>query len=438
MLFRTGVRRAGLARRQFSHSAARRVDPFLQYYGQQYSWFWLRDSCQCPSCLHPSTRQKLHRTSDIPVDVEPVDSPEGVQVSWDGVDVKWDSGHKSFFSREFLERHATKKSLREFNSDPLRAEWDVKTLRESATHLYIPYDELKTPKGLHAGMMQLTQYGLLFVTGVPTEKTSNEECELRTLGERFGELRKTFYGETWDVKAIRNSRNIAYTNVDLGLHMDLLFVSRRLSDCSGRLLICSTHARYFQHPPRYQILHCLRNRVVGGKSIFIDAVHVASQLRKQNRSAFDTLCNLPVTFHYVNDGHHLYRVHPTIQLADSSSHTSPISFINYSPPFQAPLPRKTPVEQFVPALKAFADMLEDPAVRFEYLLKEGDAVLFDNRRVLHARTAFREPEAKSNKEETNRWLKGCYLEADAVLDRMRVLGAQLEKEAGERELREGA
>ncbi|KAM5546223.1 hypothetical protein V8D89_000349 [Ganoderma adspersum] len=415
MLLRTGILRAGLARRQFSHSAARRVDPFLQYYGQQYAWFWLRDSCQCPSCLHPSTRQKLHRTSDIPVEVEPVDSPEGVQVSWDGVDVKWDSGHKSFYSREFLERHATRKSLREFNRDLLRVEWNVKTLRESATHLYIPYEELRTPKGLHAGMTQLTQYGLFFVTGVPTEKTSNEECELRALGERFGELRKTFYGETWDVKAIRNSRNIAYTNVDLGLHMDLL---------------------YFQHPPRYQILHCLRNRVEGGKSIFVDAVHVASELRKRDRSAFDTLANLPVTFHYVNDGHHLYRVHPTIQLADSSSHTSPISFINYSPPFQAPLPRKTPLDQFVPALKTFADMLEDPAVRFEYLLKEGDAVLFDNRRVLHARTEFREREAESNKEETNRWLKGCYLEADAVLDRMRVLGAQLEKEAGKRE--EGA
>ena len=63
-------------------------------------------------------------------------------------------------------------------------------------------------------------------------------------------------------------------------------------------------------------------------------------------------------------------------------------------------------------------------------------MLFDNRRVLHARTAFREKEAESSKEETNRWLKGCYLEADAVLDRMRVLGAQLEKEAAQQE--EGA
>ncbi|KAI1786245.1 Clavaminate synthase-like protein [Ganoderma leucocontextum] len=399
--------RANLAGRRFSQSAVRRIDPFLQYYGQQYPWFWLRDSCQCPSCLHPSTRQKLHRTSDIPAEVQPVDSPEGVRVKWEGVDVKWDSGHESFYPREFLERYASRKTLREFHRDLMRLDWDVKTLRESASSLYLPYDALKTPKGLHSGMTQLSQYGLLFVTGVPTEKTSNEECELRALGERFGELRKTFYGETWDVKAIQNSRNIAYTNVDLGLHMDLL---------------------YFQHPPRYQILHCLRNRVEGGTSVFVDAVHVASKLRKEDRAAFDVLAGTPVAFHYINDGHHLYRVHRTIQLAEiGPRRTAPIAFINYSPPFQAPLPQQTPLPQFVPALKKFADMLEDPEVRFEYLLKEGDAVIFDNRRVLHARTAFREREAESSEEETHRWFKGCYLEADPVLDRLRVLGEQLEK-----------
>ncbi len=205
-----------------------------------------------------------------------------------------------------------------------------------------------------------------------------------------------------------------------------------LSRSYGGLLIHHTLYSYFQHPPRYQILHCLRNRVEGGKSIFVDAVHVASELRKRDRAAFDVLAGTPVAFHYINDGHHLYRVHRTIQLPENGTRASPVSFINYSPPFQAPLPRNTSLPRFVPALKTFADMLEDPAVRFEYLLKEGDAVIFDNRRVLHARTAFHEPEAESN-QETNRWLKGCYLEADAVLDRMRVLGAELEKEAVKQE-----
>ena len=105
-----------------------------------------------------------------------------------------------------------------------------------------------------------------------------------------------------------------------------------------------------------------------------------------------------------------------------------VEFINYSPPFQAPLALDAP-PAFYDASGKFARMLEDPAVRFEYLLREGDTVLFDNRRVLHARTAFTEREAENNDEETNRWLKGCYLEADAVLDRGRVLRKQLEGSA---------
>lgn len=78
--------------------------------------------------------------------------------------------------------------------------------------------------GLLTAITQLTQYGLLFVRNVPNDKTSDAECELRKLVEKFGEIRETFYGRTWDVRNVRQSRNVAYTNLDLGLHMDLLYV----------------------------------------------------------------------------------------------------------------------------------------------------------------------------------------------------------------------
>ncbi|KAI0325238.1 Clavaminate synthase-like protein [Cubamyces sp. BRFM 1775] len=392
-----------MAKRLFSYSA--RAKDALVYNGHAYPYIWLRDSCQCPSCLHPSTRQKLHKASDIPLTIKPNEGD--VIVSKDGVDITWSSGHRSHYPADFLTRYASRDSVHAFHRDVNKVLWDAERLK-STQDLFIPYQTLGSPAALLSAITQLTQYGLLFVTSVPNERTSNEECELRKLGERFGELRKTFYGETWDVKNIKNSRNIAYTNIDLGLHMDLL---------------------YFQHPPRYQILHCLRNRVEGGKSIFVDAAHVASKLRVHDPAAFDVLSSTPVAFHYINDGHHLHYSHPTIQLSrfreDEPSRA--IEFINYSPPFQAPLALDTPAA-FYPALKRFASMLEDPAVTFQYLLREGDAVLFDNRRVLHARTAFHERDGSEGADgETNRWLKGCYLEADAVLDRGRVLREELKK-----------
>ena len=42
------------------------------------------------------------------------------------------------------------------------------------------------------------------------------------LTNMLGYPRETFYGRTWDVVSLHDAKNIAYTNVSLGLHMDLL------------------------------------------------------------------------------------------------------------------------------------------------------------------------------------------------------------------------
>ncbi|KIJ06601.1 gamma-butyrobetaine dioxygenase, partial [Paxillus involutus ATCC 200175] len=320
---------------------------------------WLRDSCQCPSCVHPSTQQKLHRTSDIPADIRP--APGGLTATTDGVHVRWIDGHESFHSFPFLKRYSSSAELSKFHRDAEQIPWNALSISQAGA-LYIPYKDLTTPSGLLSAITQLTQFGLLFITGVPNEQTSDETCEVRKLVNTFGEIRSTFYGELWDVKTRRNSPNIAYTDLDLGLHMDLV---------------------YFQHPPRYQILHCVRNRVVGGSSVFADGLHAASTLRESHPTDFDVLTTTLVPFHYINDGHHLHYEHPTIGLEThlspnaSTSTPLPIKHLKYSPPFQAPLATSTP-PSFYTALGKFSALLDDPASRMEYTLREGDAVLFDN------------------------------------------------------------
>ena len=153
----------------------------------------------------------------------------------------------------------------------------------------------------------------------------------------------------------------------------------------------------------------------------MDSLNTANTLRTTSPSDFDILTTTPVSFHYINDDHHLHYDHPTIQLgAFPDEHgVLPIKSVNYSPPFQAPLPLSTP-PQFYDALEKFVEILESPENRYEYLLKEGDVVVIDNRRVLHARTAFTTKGLEGDGV-TDRWLKGCYVEADAVSDRARVL-----------------
>lgn len=81
--------------------------------------------------------------------------------------------------------------------------------------------------------------------------------------------------------------------------------------------------------------------------------------------------------------------------------------------------------QFYTALSAYSKILNSAEQTFKYTLAEGDAVIFDNRRVLHARTVFNDKprEEGDELEEANRWLKGCYLEPDTLWDKGRILRA---------------
>lgn len=210
--------------RNFAVSAS---DTALTIHGTPFPFGWLRDSCQCPSCINPSTYHKLHKTSDIPVNIKP--KSQGIRATNEGVHIEWITGHQSFYPTPFLERHSSPEKLSRAHQEVRQIAWDSSSLSK-AQSLYLPYESLQSPSGLLVAINQLTQFGLLFVTGVPNEESSDATCELRKLAQLFGEIRSTFYGEMFDVKNLRNSTNVAYTNLNLGFHMDLLYVFTFVSE----------------------------------------------------------------------------------------------------------------------------------------------------------------------------------------------------------------
>ncbi|CAD6891640.1 unnamed protein product [Tilletia controversa] len=331
---------------------------------------------------------------------------------------------------------------------PLRVSWDAldpSGAGETAS------EEKKTARqlALFTLLSSLLRDGVSFVTGLPTNPTGPQTAYLNHLASLTGEIRHTFYGHTWDVRSLgAASRNIAYTNLDLGLHMDLL---------------------YFAEPPRFQFLHMLRNKVKGGESIFVDSLAVAEMVWKQDREAWNVLAETPVEFHYENDGRHYRFTHPTFVRASrstgldgaplpsiyGSTDSSPselmprLACVSYSPPFQAPIPLHPPHLRssatpglsltqraaFFSALDLFARLSLSDEVLYEHQMREGECVIFDNRRVLHSRRGFEGNEddsqsgAEANKQDPDakyrRWLKGCYVDGDAVWSVYRALRTQL-------------
>lgn len=359
---------------------------------------WLRDNCPCPECIHPTTRQKLHASTQLPLDIGVTSHrvlPEGLEIVWSkGLEdvgdweapAKAQPGHVSVYPWEMIlgsyggtpTEHRAESRM---NHKPIL--WDEELMKKEV--LWLDYKEyMTTPEGLLKGLRHLQDYGLFFLEGVPTE-----DQEVATAAERIGHLRHTFYGRTWDVKSVPNAKNVAYTNLNLGLHMDLL---------------------YMEAPPGLQLLHSLENSVPGGTSIFMDSFKAVELLQKEHPEDYEILRTTPNTFHYKNDAYHLHYNRPTIVVDPMNDALT----VNYAPPFQGPL--ELPADQmagFYRAFKRFAGYIERPDLQFRHTMRPGQCMVFANRRVLHARTAF-------DPSKGNRHLKGCYVDLDMFKDKYRT------------------
>ena len=359
----------------------------------RFDWIFLRDSCQCSTCIDPSSKQKFHHTADIPWNIVP--RQQGIQILDNSIlEILWHQSltneqfHRSLYSSTWLRTYSSLKRIAQsrFDDRPL-IYWTRKDLVN--VNLHLTCDEyLHTDQGLYTALKHLNDYGLVFLDGVHGEFT------VERLVERIGEIRHTFYGKSWNVKSVEQATNVAYTSQALGLHMDLL---------------------YFEAPPGLQFLHSLKNNVRGGHSYYVDSFHAAESLRKEDPQAFESLCSYPLTFHYRNANRHFHQTRSTIVL-DRFSDDARIDHVNYSPPFQASFQSDTSqpeFRRFCRAFQRFREVLEDDENRLELILKENQCVIFHNRRILHARRAF-DPTSGQ------RWLKGSYTDLDNFKDRLRI------------------
>ena len=189
---------------------------------------WLRDHCSCPLCLHPSTKQKLHSSADVSLTA----SIKSIQIQKENVTIEWEKNsldsrptdvHTSLYSIKELKNAlqfptTTNTSVTIKNPKMSRIEWDAPTFVKNPFHT-LDYKDILEPKGFQQLLFNLKEYGLTFIKNVPLQ-----EENVSSLANKIGPIRNTFYGPTWDVKSIPNSKNIAYTNLYLTLHMDLMYV----------------------------------------------------------------------------------------------------------------------------------------------------------------------------------------------------------------------
>lgn len=349
----------------------------------EFASVWLRDNL--PEDRDRHSGQRLIDVLDIP----PAPRIRSASLTGGAVDVAWvDEPRRSSFDLRWLYECATGGSQRPELQTRFWLDGAARVPRRDFG--WLTFHGLQSaPRERLAWLTRLLQDGIAFLSDVPRRNHAILDATAY-----MGYVPETNYGRVFDVRAVPQPENLAYSDLGLGLHTD---------------------NPYREPVPGFQALHTLVAAQDGGDSLFADGFAIAEQLRDTEPEAFGIISTTPLPFWYLAAGVDLYAERPLIEL----SCTGTVTAVNYNN--RAIRPVRLPASacaKYYAAYRKFAALLREPRLQMTTRLQDGDLAVFDNRRILHGRTGFasaRHP----------RHLQGCYLTRDSVYSETAVLRRQL-------------
>ena len=351
----------------------------------EFASIWLRDNL--PEDREQHSGQRLIDLTDLPPDPRIHSGAlngAAARIDWQ------DESRTSTIALDWLYDYAHKRQDRpELN----RREWlEGAQLGAQRDFAWCAWPKLQSSDTARlAWMTRLLQDGLAFLRDVPC--TDGAILEVMNV---VGLVAETNYGRLFDVRAVEQPENLAFSDRGLGLHLD---------------------NPYREPVPGFQALHTLLAAADGGDSLFADGFALAARLRSTEPDAFALLTRTPVPFRYQGTGADLYAERPLIEL----SCTGEISAVAYNNRSIQPL--RLPAAQcsaYYAAYRRFAELLREPRFQLATRLENGDLALFDNRRVLHGRSGFASARHA-------RHLQGCYVTRDSIYSKTALLRTHIHR-----------
>lgn len=334
----------------------------------EFSFLWLRDNARDPESFDSRSHQREVFTAKIDPDIK----PQRIELSDAGeaILVWWHEGESEIsYPAEFLYRYRA--PVNHTSAFPKQVYWDAEY--DIAP---LQYSNLINEGQTQPLLSQLATHGFALVQGCPCESDS-----VNQLASLLGYIRTTIFGGLWTFEADETMADSAYTSHDLRPHTD---------------------GSYSLDAPGVQILLCIDQEATGGDSIMIDGFNVADEIRRTAPSVFKSLCEIDVEGLYQGDGVKLLASRPVIRL-NKAGEFEQITFNNYDRNTMS-LP-KDEMARLYEAIQLIDNQFNSPARQWRHQLKAGEALVFDNWRLLHGRTAY------SGK----RKISGCYINREDLV-----------------------
>lgn len=297
---------------------------------------------QAPAAArHP----RRHRTATITAEAD------RLIVTWAG------DQHRSEYPAGWLRANTYSPAELRDSHTPVKTLWDS-TLPQWPTVEWskVLTDETER-RTLHAAVSEL---GFVLLKGLGTDHDG-----IAKLADEIGYLRETHYGKFFDL----------ITRAEPQI----------LTDLAGPILPHTDEA-YRRVPTGINIFHCIKPSPDGGGiSQLVDAHNVAKILREQHPEAYELLTRVPVQHQRRIEDQAITSDLPAIVL----DHSGEVVEVRLNERTMTAIRVDAGLmERTYEALRTAFRVAYEPAQRIEYTMEAGDALLFDNLRVLHARTGY--------------------------------------------------
>ena len=341
---------------------------------------WLRDNCSCDSCGDHSGGHRFFELNMMPGELTN-------RISFDGNLIKIDwlkEAHSTVFDAAWLRSHCYSDQERA-SRRPQPVLWDAElakhlprvsypAAREDQAQLLKIYDSVRT-------------YGICLLEDVPKRLEETEE-----IAGLLSFIRETHYGRVFEIASTANPAVIANIPVPLRPHTD---------------------ENFREPPPGIMIFHSIKaSEDGGGKSVMTDGFKLAADFKAQYPSEYELLAKVPIPHRRFIEGVGLRAEAPVIGL----DYFGQIREFRLNERTMGPL--DLPGDLIEPVYGALSKMFAlsyDSKYHMSYLLKDGEALVFDNARVLHARTGFN----------GNRYVRLTHVGSDEFYSRWRQLRHEL-------------
>ncbi|KAF3404380.1 hypothetical protein DPV78_002810 [Talaromyces pinophilus] len=350
----------------------------------KYPAYWLRDNCQCSSCIHPDTRQRMVSSFEIH---KKIYAKSIYKLPSGHIQVKWSDGHIGKYPISWLESHQFPHETQ--MSNKVLTFRKYKHSRNSEFHPSVDFEAvMNTNEGLTVWLQHVIDWGYCLVKGVPVTPEATEK-----LLKRIAFIRETHYGGFWDFTSDLTFKDTAYTDEALGGHTD---------------------NTYFSDPARLQLFHLLEHtQGEGGKTLLVDGFYAAWRMLAEDPQNVEAFTDYAQPWHSSGNEHvsiQPYRHFPVFERDPTSARLLRIRWNNYD---RAAKIDWTPAMamHWYRAARYWNAIISRKSIQKWLQLEPGTALLFDNWRMLHGRSEFT----------GKRRMCGGYINNDDFVSRFRLL-----------------